>query len=90
MEEINTYIFINAWHAPADEKGSDVIRSACAAITTAYLLDKLVKPAFIIGLGPATRGSDPLEHLSPFLLVEDSNGDNYFVKKEEVSSALGN
>lgn len=90
MKEINTYIFINAWHAPADENGFEAILTACAEITTAYLLNKLVKPAFIIGLGPATCGSDPLEHLSPFLLVEDSNGDNYFVKKEEVSSALGN
>ncbi len=90
MKEGNTYIFINAWHAPADDQGFEVIKIACAAITTAYLLDQLVEPACIIGLGPATRGADPLEHLSPFLLVEDSNGDNYFVKKEEVSSSLDN
>jgi len=90
MKEENTYIFINAWHAPADENGFEAILTACAEITTAYLLNKLVKPAFIIGLGPTTRGADPLGHLSPFLLVEDSNGDNYFVKKEEVSSSLDN
>ena len=90
MKEENTYIFINAWRAPTDKEGFEVIKIALAAITTAFLTDSLVEPTYIIGLGPTTRGADPLGHLSPFLLVEDSNGDNYFVKKEEVSSSLDN
>lgn len=88
MKEENTYIFINAWTAPADTDGQDKIMAAFAAITFAFLTDSLVKPMCVIGLGPTTRGADPLGHLSPFLLVEDEKGDNYFVKKEEVSSSL--
>ena len=84
-EEENTYIFINAWNAPADKAGFDSIKAACAAITIAFLTDSLVEPACIIGVSNATRGADPLGHMSPFLLVEDSNGDNYFVKKEEAT-----
>ena len=88
MEDKNTYIFINAWAAPADENGFEMIRIACVTITTAFLTDRLAKPTYIIGLGPATCGADPLGSLSPFLLVEARNGDNYFIKKEEVSSFL--
>ena len=83
----NTYIFINAWTAPADSMGSDMIRAALLAITTAYLTDSLREPMCIIGLGPATRGADPLGPLSPFLLVEDQNGENFFVKKEEIAAS---
>ena len=83
----NTYIFINAWTAPADSMGFEVIKIACAAITTAYLTDSLREPMCIIGLGPATRGADPLGPLSPFLLVEDENGQNFFVKKEEIAAS---
>ena len=81
----NTYIFINAWTAPADSMGSETIRIALLAITTAYLTNSLREPMCIIGLGPSTRCADPLGSLSPFLLVEDENGENFFVKKEEIA-----
>jgi len=86
MEEENTYIFINAWTAPADEAGFEIIKIACAAITVAFLTNILKEPTMLIGVSNATSGCDPLGSLSPFLLVEDEKGDNYFVKKDEATA----
>ena len=90
MKGTNTYIFINAWHAPADKAGFEVIKIACAVITSAFLTDNLREASFIIGLGPATSGYNPLGEMAPFLLVEDKNGDNFFIKREEAPSFLDN
>ena len=87
MKEENTYIFINAWTAPADDAGFEIIKIAFAAITVAFLTNSLKEPTMLIGVSDATCGCDLLGSLSPFLLVEDKNGDNYFVKKDEALPA---
>lgn len=83
-EKNQTYIFINAWNAPADNEGHSAIMMAFAQIIAAELLHGLVEPHCIIGLGPATRGADPLGSMSPFILVEDEDGKNFFVKKDDI------
>ena len=87
MKEENTYIFINAWTAPADEVGFEIIKIAFINITAAFLTNSLKEPTILIGVSDATCGCDLLGPLSPFLLVEDEKGDNYFVKKDEALPA---
>tara|TARA_B100002019_G_C21025948_1_gene477191 strand:- start:261 stop:527 length:267 start_codon:yes stop_codon:yes gene_type:complete len=85
----NLYVFINAWKAPSDDE-AEAFGSALMSITLAAIIGSLVEPHFKIGLS----NSDPTSMLdidkdAPFIMVEDINGDNFFVKKAELNAAFG-
>lgn len=89
MKEDKLYVFINAWKAPSDDERSSFM-AALMSISVADLIGSLVEPHFTIGLS----NSDPTSMLdidksAPFILVEDINGDNFFVKKAELNEAFG-
>ena len=87
--EDKLYVFINAWKAPSDDE-KDRFMPALMSISVADLIGSLVEPHFKIGLS----NSDPtsmldIDRTAPFILVEDINGDNFFVKKAELNEAFG-
>lgn len=85
----NLYVFIDAWKAPSDNE-KDRFMPALMSITVADLIGSLVKPHFKIGLSNSDQTSIlDIDRDAPFIMVEDINGDNFFVKKADLNLVFG-